>query len=314
MDIGQRLLRSLPEPSRRAKVHIRIAEAASATARWAIAQEQLTLAGQLLGDTDLAARAGVDALTAHVLLGALQPEAAVLAAHRALDVAERTDLPDTACQALEVIGRVARNRDLMAAEAAFTRQLDIATAHGMTVWVVRATHELGAVDLMSANRTDRLHRARELAAEVGALSVMATVDLQLAGSGVVSLDAARCLEAARRCQIAARRWHLDTGADRCVAVRGEGARNRRPPERDGTRPGRGGFDGTRRSSDRRDLGRLLVNLLATSGTARPRDGCLRHARWRCNGARPVSIRVRTVRSGRCCARCRTWTVIGPARR
>ena len=114
MDIGQRLLRSLPEPSRRAKVHFRIAEAASATARWAIAQEQLTLAGQLLGDTDLAARAGLDALAAHVLLGALQPEAAVLAARRALDVAERTDLPDTACQALEVIGRVARNRDLMA--------------------------------------------------------------------------------------------------------------------------------------------------------------------------------------------------------
>ncbi len=209
MEIGQRLLRSLPDPPRRAKIHIRIAEAASATARWAIAQEHLTLAGHLLGDADLAARAGADALAAHVLLGALQPEAAILAARRALDVAERTDLPNTACQALEVIGRVARNRDLMQAEAAFTRQLDIATAHGMTVWVVRATHELGAVDLMSANRTDRLHRARELATEVGALSIMATVDLQLAGSGVVSLDAAGCLEAARRCQLAARRRHLE---------------------------------------------------------------------------------------------------------
>ena len=209
MEIGERLLRSLPEPHRRATVHIRLAEAASATARWEIAQEQLSIAGQLLGDTDLAARAGVDALAAHVLLGALRPEAAVLTARRALDVAAGADLPDTACQALEVIGRVARNRDLMEAEAAFTQQLEIATAHGLAVWVVRATHELGAVDLMSANRTDRLHRARELAAEVGALSVMATVDLQLAGSGVVSLDAARCLEAARRCQSAARRWHLD---------------------------------------------------------------------------------------------------------
>jgi len=209
MEIGERLLRLLPGPLRRAKVHIRIAEAAGATARWAVAQQQLTLAGQLLGDTDLAARAGVDALAAHVLLGALQPDAAVLTARRALDVAEGANLPDTACQALEVIGRVARNRDLMEAEAAFTRQLDIATTHGMAVWVVRATHELGAVDLMSANRTDRLRRARELAAEVGALSVMATVDLQLAGSGVVSMDAARCLEAARRCQSAARRWHLD---------------------------------------------------------------------------------------------------------
>jgi hypothetical protein len=59
-----------------------------------------------------------------------------------------------------VIGRVARNRDLMEAEAAFTRQLDIATTHGMAVWVVRATRELGAVDPMSANRTERLRRAR----------------------------------------------------------------------------------------------------------------------------------------------------------
>ena len=209
MEIGERLLRSLPEPSRRAKVHIRIAEAASATARWAIAQEQLTLAGQLLGDTDLAARAGWMRWRRMCCWVRCGRKPRSQAARRALDVAERTDLPDTACQALEVIGRVARNRDLMEAEAAFTRQLDIATAHGMTVWVVRATHELGAVDLMSANRTDRLHRARELAAEVGALSVMATVDLQLAGSGVVSLDAARCLEAARRCQLAARRRHLE---------------------------------------------------------------------------------------------------------
>jgi tetratricopeptide (TPR) repeat protein len=313
MEIGQRLLRSLPDPPRRAKVHFRIAEAASATARWVIAQEQLTLAGHLLGDTDLAARAGVDALAAHVLLGALQPEAAMLAARRALDVAERTDLPNTACQALEVIGRVARNRDLMQAEAAFTRQLEIATDHGMTVWVVRATHELGAVDLMSSNRTDRLHRARELATEVGALSVMATVDLQLAGSGVVSLDAARCLEAARRCQLAARRRHLELVLT--VALLFEARAH--------------GIAG-RRSAMEHALaeavaqGRAEVQIAVTSAACWSTFWLLREQRdrammpttrrWRCNGACPVWIRVRTVRNGRCCARCRTWTVIEPARR
>jgi DNA-binding CsgD family transcriptional regulator len=209
LEIGSGLLLRLSDPARRAEVHVRIAQAASATASWVAAQEHVTLARDLVADIDPAALAGVDALAAHVLLGAAQPEAAEATARRALDAAERTDLSDTACQALEVIGRVARKRDLHEAEAAFTRQLEIATTHGMTVWMLRATHELGAVDLMGSNRVDRLVRARELAAEAGALSVMATVDLQLAGSGVVSLDAAGCLAAAQRCQLAARRWHLD---------------------------------------------------------------------------------------------------------
>ena len=62
---------------------------------------------------------------------------------------------------------------------------------------------------MRANKTDRLARARELAAEGGDLATVATIDLQLGGSGWLALDAGACLEAVLRCQAAARRYHLD---------------------------------------------------------------------------------------------------------
>ena len=209
VEIGERLLPRLAESSRRIKVHLRIAQAASATARWAAAQERINLARAQVRDRNPATLADLDALAAHVSLGAGEVAVAEAIARRVLVVAEEVDLPEPACQALEVIGRVARKRDLGEAEAAFARQLEIATEHGMTIWMVRATHELGAVDLMSSNRTDRLIRARDLASDTGALSVMATVDLQLAGSALTALDAVKCLDAARRGQLAARRRHLD---------------------------------------------------------------------------------------------------------
>jgi DNA-binding CsgD family transcriptional regulator len=108
-----------------------------------------------------------------------------------------------------VLGRIARNRDLAEAESVFGRQLDVAAGRGLTLWVARATHELGTLDLMRANKTDRLVRARELAAEGGDLATAATIDLQLGVSGWLALDAGTCLEAALRCQHAARRYHLD---------------------------------------------------------------------------------------------------------
>jgi tetratricopeptide (TPR) repeat protein len=108
-----------------------------------------------------------------------------------------------------MLGRIARNRDLAEAETMFARQLDVAAGHGLRLWATRATHELGTLDLMRANKTDRLARARELAAEGGDLATAATIDLQLGGSGWLALDAGACLEAALRCQHTAQRFHLD---------------------------------------------------------------------------------------------------------
>jgi hypothetical protein len=48
-------------------------------------------------------------------------------------------------------------------------------------WRLRATHELGTIDMLGEGRVDTLEQARTLAADAGALTVAAIIDLQLAG-------------------------------------------------------------------------------------------------------------------------------------
>jgi DNA-binding CsgD family transcriptional regulator len=205
--IGDRLVAATPDPARRARVHVRLAQAAIAATQWGAAEDQLAAARRLTADEAELVR--VDALAAEVLLGAARGAEAEAAARGVLASAERLDLAEEACQALEVLGRAARNRDLGQAEQVFARQLDVATGRGLTLWAARATHELGTLDLMRANSTGRLARARELAEEGGDLVTAATIDLQLGISGWLAFDAGSCLEAALRCQHAARRYQLD---------------------------------------------------------------------------------------------------------
>ena len=68
-----------------------------------------------------------------------------------------------------MIGRVARQRDLEAAERAFARAADTAAAHGLPLWRLRALHELGTIDQLRTESVDRLEQARELAVAQGAL-------------------------------------------------------------------------------------------------------------------------------------------------
>ncbi|MGK5113397.1 MULTISPECIES: AAA family ATPase [unclassified Geodermatophilus] len=207
VELSRQLHRQVPEPFRQARIHVQLAEAASAAAHWTMALEELAQARVLVDDD--AALARVDGLTANVLLGAARAAEAEPIARRALAVAQRCDLADVSCQALEVMGRIARNRDLGEAEEIFAREREVASGHGAKLWELRATHELGTIDLLQANDTVRLRQARVLAAEAGALSIAATIDLQLGMSGWIALDADICLDSARRCQDAARRFHLD---------------------------------------------------------------------------------------------------------
>jgi hypothetical protein len=122
------------------------------------------------------------------------PRIAVLAAELALagdDVRQAGQLARTVldaadadsevrCQALEVTGRIHRMRDLGAARTAFEQALSIAEAGNLPVWRLRALHELGTIDLFDGGATDRLSQARRTAAELGAFSTAAVLDLQLA--------------------------------------------------------------------------------------------------------------------------------------
>jgi hypothetical protein len=85
-----------------------------------------------------------------------------------------------ACEALEVLGQRERQRDLAPAEEAFAAALALAEQQGLSLWRIRALHELGTIDLLGGGPLDRLAQAREAALNAGALATAATVSLQMA--------------------------------------------------------------------------------------------------------------------------------------
>jgi DNA-binding CsgD family transcriptional regulator len=192
--------------ARAAALHLGIARAAIAGARWAEADESVQVARALAepGSPE------VDACAAQVAVGRGNLAEAGDLAKTALATAEATQRPEVACEALEVIGRVARQRDLAEAERAFSRAADVAAAHGLQLWRLRALHELGTIDQLRTESTSRLEQARELAVAQGALALTATLDLQIAAGLNKQFRADEALAAARRCDQASRRFRLAT--------------------------------------------------------------------------------------------------------
>jgi len=212
METGTMLLARLGPPSpRAAHLHLGIARAAIAGARWAEAAASIEVARESAG----ADTAQIDACAAQVAAGRGRLEEADRLARAALRAAEGSHedhrvQPDVACEALEVIGRVARQRDLEAAERAFARAADLASAYGLRLWRLRALHELGTIDQLRTESVDRLEQARELAVAQGALALTATLDLQIAAGLNKQFRADEALAAARRSADASRRFHLAT--------------------------------------------------------------------------------------------------------
>jgi ATP/maltotriose-dependent transcriptional regulator MalT len=211
IETGRMLLARLGPPSpRAAQLHLGIARAAIAGARWAEAAASIEVARDSAG----ADTAQVDACAAQVAAGQGRLEEADRLARAALQAAESGPgprvQPEVACEALEVIGRVARQRDLEAAERAFARAADTAAAHGLQLWRLRALHELGTIDQLRTESVDRLEQARELAVAQGALALTATLDLQIAAGLNKQFRADEAMAAARRSADASRRFHLAT--------------------------------------------------------------------------------------------------------
>jgi hypothetical protein len=115
---------------------------------------------------------------------------------------------DVACEALIVLGRLARATDLDRAEEAFARAHDLAVAHGLAVWRSRALHELGTLDMFREASPRRLLQARELAGRSGALATVASVDVELAAVYASRFELDRSLEAAQHALEAGRRFRL----------------------------------------------------------------------------------------------------------
>jgi len=197
--------------SHAAEAHAVLARAAIDAGRFDDARRHLGRARALTQDVELLAR--LAALDAHLALASVTGDRLVAAEHlarRAVAAAEAAGLPAVECEALEVVGRCARVRDLAQAEEAFARALAVADEHGLAFWRLRALNELGTVDMFRSVDPSRLEQARLEAARIGALSTASGVDVNLAALYAMLGQYVPALEAATRCEEVARRYRLPT--------------------------------------------------------------------------------------------------------
>lgn len=220
-------------PARSARLSLLLVRAAVAAERWALADDRLEQLRKT-GGTDPGLRAEIAALDAQTAIGRNDVERARLLAADAVTLAARADSVEAACAAWEVLGRAERLHSLPAARAAFQRGATLAEEHRLALWQLRATHELGTIDLLGEGRVDTLERARGLAAATGALTVAAIIDVQLAAGYHLRGLPDDAMAAGLRAAQAGRRLRV-TGIERagtCLAVVGHALRgDRRALER-----------------------------------------------------------------------------------
>ena len=125
--------------------------------------------------------------------------------------------PDVRCHALELIagatGSVICPRPLRVRRALVTTE----TA-GLPVVAVRALHELGTIDLFDHAGVDRLSEARRAAEQMGALSTVAILDLQLAAGFTCRWELDTCNAHAQAAVAAAERLGLNQVRAKALAV------------------------------------------------------------------------------------------------
>lgn len=212
-EVGEVLLADLARAGaladRVATTHIRLARAAVSATDWKLAEAHVRDAERLTEQqrpADLAARVAL--MQGYIALGQFHCDEALGAGERALALAHVRDQPALACEALEIVGRAHRPRDLRSAEGAFARSLAIAEGANLPLWRVRALNELATVDVLSLERTDRIAAALELAETAGAVVVTAVARLHAAIVQFFIPDLERGLRLAREMIRDAERYRL----------------------------------------------------------------------------------------------------------
>lgn len=184
---------------RMAEVELALARAYASTERWDEAAAGLARAGP----TARAAR--FTSLDALVKLGRDDHAGAEAAAQAAVVMSADEDDPAAACEAFEVLGRLARRTDLDAAAGWFSRAVVTAEKAGLAVWRARALHELATIAQLRHVSVTELEQARESAVDAGAFGLLAAVDFHLAAVHGVRFEVTESLAAARRCLDLSRR-------------------------------------------------------------------------------------------------------------
>lgn len=184
---------ALHEPVTLRQVGLAAARAALEAGDLESAAQAAPLADQARENGDDVTWARATALAALVAIAAGDLAAAEAHARAVLTGSGEQQVPQAHCEAWEVLGRLVRPHDLAAARAAFSAGLQAADRAGLTLWTVRALHELGTVDMFITCRPDRLLEARASAVAAGALSTVTVLDVQVASCLALALDTDRAL-------------------------------------------------------------------------------------------------------------------------
>ncbi len=219
--VGTRLIGRLGDDpatrQTRIEAHLRLAHAAVSASRWPMARHHVEAAVRLTTaqtDPSLSARATV--LSAEVAMAGDDLDGARRTAEQVLAM-DRTG-PDVRCHAFEIVGRSRRLHDRRAAAAAFGAALATAEQANLPVWRLRALHELGTIDMFERVDTGRLLEARRLGEQMGALSTVAVLDLQLSAAFTGRWDLQRCDAHAGSALELAGRLGLDQVAAKALAM------------------------------------------------------------------------------------------------
>lgn len=162
------------------ELHLVLARAACDAGRVEEGHDHLVRARE---GADPRQRASAAALQARLAMVAVTDDRLVSAeylAQHAVAAAEEVGDAEVLCDALEVLGRTRRVRDLASAAEAFDRAHATASAAGLELHAIEALNELGTVDMFTTADPTRLLTARSAAERAGALSTVAAVDVNLA--------------------------------------------------------------------------------------------------------------------------------------
>ncbi|HEY4571197.1 MAG TPA: AAA family ATPase [Kribbella sp.] len=206
-----------------AALHVQLANAEMMAGRWSAALSHVATARSLLGsdagDADLAP---VDVVAANLELARTSPgrlRSATELATRAAAAAERAELPEVACEALQLLGILAREHDLDQSIDYFHRARQVAEAHAMTFQRV-CSHIFQAGTICLANGSIlELQRARQQALRIGAIPLVYEVDGILGQQAILRSEYARAAEIIDECLEVTRRLRMGRSATYFLATK-----------------------------------------------------------------------------------------------
>ncbi len=213
-------------PERIANVHLNVARAAAAAGNPAWAAEEAAQAQALAeaaGDAPL--RSSADIATAGAMLAAGDVQGAAALARRVISSGQAA--PQTLLQAWMVAGRADRVHDLEAAAAAFDAAYSLALRSGSPLAELGALRELATVAMLAHADGGPLLTALARAEQLGAIGLVAQLNLQLAGMYALTgrpsealVHAGRARELAHRLrQVSVEPWRWCRPPPRMPSVR-----------------------------------------------------------------------------------------------